>query len=223
MKATSPLNRFGARYKDSDGMFRYEKNWHSRETGQCHIAEKGEIYPYGYDPTFYPHRLDEPLKVKTPSKIFVVDTGDMFGAWVPEDWIKKILDVVKTCNWHIFQFLTKNPGGLIKYEFPDNAWAGTSVNSDKDKERAEIIKKAKARVKFLSIEPLLGPVTFSLKGLDWIIIGAQTGKNPVRPAGKWIDIILKQAEDYRIPVFLKNNIKQYTKQFIQQYPEQLSF
>lgn len=220
MKATSPLNRFGAKYLDVDGIFKYEKDWRKRQTGKCHIARKGEIYPYGYDPTFYPHRLDEPLKVKKQSKIFVVDTGDMFGNWIPEEWIKSIMEIVEKCNWHTFQFLTKNPERLIKYEFPENAWAGTSVNSDRDKNRAETIKKAKAKVKFLSIEPLLGPITFDLKGIDWIIIGAQTGKNPVKPDKKWIEVIVKQAQKLNISLFFKENIKSYSDFFVQQYPSE---
>lgn len=220
MKSTSPLNRFGARYKDSDGTFKYEKDWRKRQTGQCHIAHKGEIYPYGYDPTFYPHRLNEPLKVKKPSKIFVVDTGDMFGNWIPEEWIEQIFETVKKCDWHTFQFLTKNPKRLIRYEFPDNAWVGTSVNSDEDRKRAESIKKAKARVKFLSIEPLLGPVTFDLKGIDWIIIGAQTGKHPVAPEREWIEGIVKQSEKLNISLFLKNNLRKYSDNYFeQQFPK----
>jgi len=217
IKLSSPLNRFGAKYK-KNGSFHFEKNWKQRETGKCHIAEKGEIYPYGYDPTFYPHRLDEPLKVKKPAKIFVVDTGDMFGGWVPEEWIDQILNVVKQCNWHTFQFLTKNPERLIKYDFPDNAWVGTSVNSDKDIKRSNFIKQSKAKIKYLSIEPLLGPVTFDLKGIDWIIIGAQTGKNPFIPKTEWIDKIIKQSNKYKIPVFFKENIKQYSNYFVQQFP-----
>ncbi len=221
MKSTSPLNRFGARYRDKDGNFRNEKNWRSRETGNCHIAKKGEIYPYGYDPTFYPHRLNEPLKIKKPSKIFVVDAGDMFGNWVPEEWIKAIIDVVKSSPWHIFQFLTKNPERLIKYNFPNNAWVGTSINRNKDREKAETIKRAKAAVKFLSIEPLLGPVSFNMKGIDWIIIGAQTGNNPVRPDKKWIDEIVRQAMDLNIPLFFKENIRKYSNFFMQEYPMDL--
>lgn len=80
LKATSPLNRLGARHLDADGKSVYEKNWRSRESGECHIARKGEVNPYGFDPTFYPHRLEEPLKENSPGKVFVVDTGDIFGA-----------------------------------------------------------------------------------------------------------------------------------------------
>ncbi|WP_297211634.1 MULTISPECIES: DUF5131 family protein [Thermodesulfovibrio] len=218
MKATSPLNRFGVRYKDENGNFKYEKNWRKRQKEQCHIAQKGEIYPYGYDPTFYPHRLEEPLRVKKPSKIFVVDTGDMFGNWIPEEWIEQILEVVRKCDWHTFQFLTKNPERLSKYKFPDNSWVGTSVNSDRDKEKADTIKKAKARIKFLSIEPLLGPITFDLRGIDWIIIGAQTGRNPVIPDRRWLENIMIKANKNSIPIFVKNNIKIFSKYAIQEFP-----
>jgi len=70
-------------------------------------SSKGEIYPYGYDPTFYPHRLEEPLRVKKPSKIFVVDTGDMFGNWIPEEWIEQILEVVRNVIGTHFSFLRR--------------------------------------------------------------------------------------------------------------------
>src|ERR1700690_1697768 len=104
-KSTGILNRFGAVYKDSSGEETREKNWRMRETGDNHIAKPGEINPFGYDPTFYPHRLIEPLKPKVPSRIFVVDVGDLFGQWVPVEWITQILDVIRQCPHHSFQLL----------------------------------------------------------------------------------------------------------------------
>ncbi|WP_366934813.1 MULTISPECIES: DUF5131 family protein [Thermodesulfovibrio] len=73
-------------------------------------------------------------------------------------------------------------------------------------------------MKYLSIEPLLGPVTFDLKGIDWIIIGAQTGKNPFIPKTEWINEIIKQSNKYNIPLFFKENIKRYSNYFVQQFP-----
>jgi protein gp37 len=219
MKATAPLNRFGARYIDGSGRPVYEKDWKARETGECHIAKEGEIYPYGYDPTLYPHRLDEPLRVRKPGRIFVVDTGDLFGRWVPAEWIEQVIDAARRCPQHTFQFLTKNPKRLLDFEFPENAWVGTSVNSGKDKGMAEVLKKASAPVRFLSIEPLLGRVSFDLEGLQWLIIGAQTGKDPVRPEREWVEDILSMAGKLRIPVFLKDNIAHVYPKPGKEYPQ----
>ena len=206
LKSTAPLNRFGARYREN-GIMVTEKNWRERETGANHVALQGEIYPYGYDPTFYPHRLIEPAKIKKPSRIFVVDTGDLFGDWVPADWIDKVLDVARACPQHTFQFLTRNPERYLSIDFPDNAWTGTSVNSDRDRDRAEMLRSVRAPVRYLSIEPLLGPVTFDLTGIGWIIVGAMTGRNPVLPETAWIDGIVAAARNNRIPVFFKANIE----------------
>jgi protein gp37 len=205
-KPTSPLNRFGARYRLPDGTFRYEKDWPSRQTNTCHIAVKGEIYPYGYDPTFYPHRLDEPFRVQKPARIFVVDTGDLFGNWVPEEWIEKIRMVVQRCFWHTFIYLTKNPLRLNNYTFLPNEWVGTTITSQEDIQRAEALKGVHARIKFLSIEPLLGPVELNLSGFQWIIIGAQTGPGAIKPDKLWVDMLLKEALKHKIPVFIKNNL-----------------
>jgi protein gp37 len=217
-KKTAPLLRFGAKYLDPSGKIVYQKNWQSRETGENHLARAGEVYPYGYDPTFYPHRLQQPLITRTPGKVFVVDVGDLFGKWVPVKWIEDVLGIVNECPWHTFQFLTKNPKRCLEFEFPGNAWVGTTVNSDKDAARANIIKKVKAPVRFLSVEPLLGAVTFNLKGIQWVILGAQTGPTPLIPQRKWIDDIIIQTTQLNIPLFMKGNIRSYSPTFMQQFP-----
>lgn len=220
MKSTSPLNRFGARYIGTDGQVCVEKSWRKRETGKVHVVKNAkEIYGYGFDPTFYPHRLNEPLKIKQPSKIFVVDTGDLFGSWVPIHWVEQIIDVVKQCDRHIFMFLTKNPKRYQEFDFPGNCWLGSSVNNNKDCGNVEMLKQVTAKIKYLSIEPLLGPVTCNLKGIQWIIIGAQTGKNPLNPERGWVDGLLKQAERHRIPVFIKTNIEQFCDNPTQEFPK----
>lgn len=194
------------------------KNWRRRETGKLHIAGAGERCPFGFDPTFYPHRLHEPQKVKKPKRIFVVSAGDLWGEWIPHVWIVEVLKVVKKCPQHTFQLLTKNPRRYLDFELPQNSWAGATVTCDEDYERAKIMKKVKAPVRFLSIEPLLGEVGFDLRGLDWLIIGAMTGKNPLRPKRQWIERILPEAKRLGIPVFLKNNLRPYYPFSIQQFP-----
>jgi len=218
VKSTSPLNRFGARYFDASGQKVSAKNWKSRETGGLHVAKKGEIYPYGYDATFYPHRLLEPTKVKKPARIFTVDTGDLFGQWVPEAWIEAVMETIARCPQHTFQILTKNPARLIGYQLPANVWAGTSVSSSHDVARVEAIRKVGAQVRFLSIEPLLGPVDFGLHDLEWVIVGAQTGKGAKSPAVQWVEKLVAAAELEGVPLFLKDNLKPFYPHLIRAFP-----
>ncbi len=218
VKLNSHLNRFGAEYFDENGVKNRNRKWQLRETKGCHVAKKGEKYPYGYDPTLYPHRLAEPMKVKKPSLIFTVDTGDLFGEWVPAEWIEKVLSVIRQCPWHTFQLLTKNPKRYSEFDIPDNAWIGTTVDSDNDSHRVSDLLKAKAKVKFLSIEPLTSALTMPLDGIQWIIVGAMTGKHPIIPKREWIDGIITSADRLGIPVFTKENISGYVREMRREFP-----
>jgi len=88
-----------------------------------------KAFPDGFKPRFHPERLGEPLKIKKPSVIFVSDMGDLFGDWVPEKCITEVLGVVGECPQHTFLFLTKNPKRYKRFNFPKNAWLGTSVEN----------------------------------------------------------------------------------------------
>jgi protein gp37 len=114
--------------------------------------------------------------------------------------------------------LTKNPKRYADFTFPGNCWCGTTVNSEKDAHRAEILREVKTPVRYLSIEPLLGEITFGLKGFDWIILGAMTGKNPVIPETTWIEGVVSQCRDNQIPLFLKNNLLKYYPERVQDFP-----
>jgi protein gp37 len=163
--------------------------------------------------------LEDPLKRRRPSRIFVCDCGDLWGEWVPDEWIEEVLKVVKKCPQHTFQFLTKNPRRYLDIEpLPENSWAGTTVTCNKDYERAKVMGKVKAPIRFLSIEPLLGEVSFAFDNVQWIIVGAQTGKNPVRPKKEWIEKILSNAKKMGIPIFLKNNLRPCYSFSIQKFP-----
>ena len=218
LRPGSLLGRFGAVYVEDGNTYKETSNWRRRETGKIHIARKGERIPFGYDPTFYPHRLEEPLKRRKPAKIFVCDCADLWGDWIPNEWIEEVLKVVKMCPQHTFQLLTKNPRRYLDFELPNNTWAGTTVASNKDSERAKIITQVRVPVRFLSMEPLLGEIDFSFNGIQWIIIGAQTGRNPLRPKKEWIENILSNARKLKIPIFLKNNLRSCYPFSLQQFP-----
>lgn len=187
MKKDSVMNRYGIRYRYGNS-FERTKDWKSRERNYPVVALKGEIYPYGFTPTFYSHRLDEPIKKKKPLNIFTVDVGDMFGDWVPKNWIDLILNTVKLCPQHTFLFLTKNPKRYAEFEFPENCWLGATITNKKD--LVKMYSNSKAKLDFLSIEPLLD----SFNGIiftNWklIIVGAQTGPGAVIPKREWIESI----------------------------------
>lgn len=137
------------------------------------IAErfKGKAFPNGFTPTFYPERLQEPMKVKKPARIFVCDMADLFGEWMwsipqggaPREYVVNyILNTVRQCPQHTFLFLTKNPAGYTGFEFPGNCWLGvTAENQLAADERIPILLQTPAAVRFVSVEPMLGPVDLS--------------------------------------------------------------
>ena len=183
-------------------------------------------YPkdYPFRPTFHPDRLVEPYRLKKPSKIFVVDMGDLFGEWVPDIWIEKILKVVEDNSRHTSQFLTKNPKRMYGWLFPENAWLGATINNQQMVELAydlslsdmsvRVVRNQK-RIKFISFEPFLEDITIDLSEIDWVIVGAQT--NPYRPPKReWVEHIIEQARESDIPIFLKDNLR--WDEVIRQYP-----
>ena len=157
-----------------------------------------------FRPMFHRKRLFEPFSVSRTSRIFVSSMGDLFGEWVPDDWIVQVLDVVKQCKHHTFQFRTKNPGRYSDFKFPENAWIGYSTTGML---YHKWDSKHKNNVKFISVEPIQEPMSGPLDGLTWIIVGAETGnrKGKILPEKTWIQDILHQACPTGIPVFVKDN------------------
>lgn len=191
-----------------------------------------------FGPHFYPERLDQPAKVKKPSRIFVCSMGDLFGDWVPREWIltikriateqwvesplgdKRLYAVTYGAPRHTFIFLTKNPTRYAEFNpWPDNCWLGTTVTNQHDMgERGHWLRKADARIKFISFEPLMGPISMGLIdwGFQWFIIGAMTGPGAVKPEIRWSQRLVNQATEARVPLFLKDNLNWSVK--IQEFP-----
>lgn len=201
------------------------------------IAERfkgGKAYPFGFEPTSHlSKRINEPMLVKQPSKIFVCSMADLFGDWswkVPwnggvvsgDAVINSVLEIVKKCPQHTFLFLTKNPKRYRRFNLPPNAWAGATVTVQDDLERIGYLPLEGNR--FISIEPLLGEINFAKRPyrsaipfVDWIIIGAQTGPGAVVPNQKWVQSIIDQARARGIPVFVKENV--HWPEVIREFPE----
>jgi protein gp37 len=171
-------------------------------------------------------KFDDPAKVKKPSKIFVCSMADLFGAWVPSQWIGAVLETIRACPWHTFQLLTKNPERLANYNpFPGNVWVGTTVTNQADAdERLPWLVKVEAPIIFISHEPLLGSINFAsdemvaadFTQVDWGIIGAMTGPGAVKVDRIWVRQLMRQYHMAGVPVFLKNNLNWPEK--IQEWP-----
>lgn len=148
--------------------------------------QQGKSLPAQYSKPFseiqlLPQRLGDPLRIKTPQRIFVNSMSDLFHSQVPEDYILQVFDVMRRADWHTFQILTKRPGRLRRFGaqlvWPDNVWMGVSIESDQLVARADALREVPAAVRFLSCEPLLGPLpSLNLDGIQWVIVGGESGK-----------------------------------------------
>lgn len=194
---------------------------------------------YGYDaeypfkPTFHPDRLREPLKVKQPLKIFVVSMGDLFGDWVPDEWIEAVLDVVNQCPQHTFQFLTKNPRryrtGKKPYRWPTNCWVGATITGELERQRRHNwMNFVDAPVRFFSIEPLLERIwitrvsRYGARWPDWLIIGEQAGpgsKPPIEHVVRWAMALIEDCEARGIPVYVKRPLSNRIPNAPKEFPE----
>lgn len=137
-------------------------------------------YEQGFDLRLWPDRLELPLHWKRPRRIFVNSMSDLFHADVPEDFIRKVFDTMERADWHVYQILTKRPQRLARLAptlpWPGQIWVGVSIESNEYAWRADFLRRVPASVRFISAEPLLGPVDkINLDGIDWLITGGESG------------------------------------------------
>ncbi len=178
----------------------------------CYAAAISKRFKRSFKPEFHPERLGQPEKVKRPSKIFVGSMADVFGAWVPDEWIWKIFDVCILNHKHTFQFLTKNPERMQDFNWPANCWAGATATNRSQMERAQSLEYCNAPVKFISAEPLLDSIRFSTERHwrpGWLIIGAQTGPGSKPINMDWVARIVADAVYLDIPLFVKGSVDGY--------------
>lgn len=167
-------------------------------------------YPYDFTPTFHKYRLDVPQKIKKPQNIFVCSMADLFGDWVPNEWIKQVFNVCRENYQHNYLFLTKNPKRyeeVLDRYFPPNFWFGWSQTKPMG---GELCFSTHHSIQtFISLEPLQEEFKcFNIKGMEWAIIGAETGnrKDKITPEKVWIDEIVNACEKHRVPVFMKDSL-----------------
>ena len=165
-------------------------------------------YANGFELTIHEHMLERPLQWKTPQIIFVNSMSDLFHKDVPFDFIQRVFDVMQRAFWHQFQILTKRSERLLELnsqlEWPQNVWMRVSVENKDYTFRIDHLRKTGAYVKFLSLEPLLGPLSnLDLDGIDWVIVGGESGPGARPIAEEWVIKIREQCLSLGIPFFFK--------------------
>ena len=165
-------------------------------------------YVNGFQLTLHEHMLEQPLRWKKPRTVFVNSMSDLFHEDVPPDFIQKVFDVMRRASWHTFQMLTKRSKRLLELDseidWPTNVWMGVSVESRGYTFRIEHLRKTNAAVKFLSLEPLLGPLpTLNLRGIDWVIVGGESGPGARPMAEEWVLDIRDQCLAAGVSFFFK--------------------
>jgi protein gp37 len=209
------------------------------------VARK--TYPLGFEHHYYrPSDLADPLSVKTPSRIFLDSMSDLMGAWIPEEQVLAVLDVVKRADWHTFQLLTKNAPRLLKFKdaLPKNLWVGVSMPPSRmlghdltvDQQQRYLFKawdtlaQIKTPVRWMSFEPLSFDVRPLLDAwhmqslepypcINWMVIGAASkGNTYFQPKKAWVEGILEWADHFDIPVFMKGNLDWPKTEWCEEFP-----
>jgi protein gp37 len=165
-------------------------------------------YVNGFRLTLHPHMLELPLKWKKPQTIFVNSMSDLFHEDVPLRYIRRVFDVMARADWHRFQILTKRADRLAELnselDWAPNIWMGVSVESDRYRHRIDRLRETRAQVKFLSLEPLLGPLpALDLTGIDWVIVGGESGPKSRPMAPEWAADLRDQCRRVSVPFFFK--------------------
>ncbi len=165
-------------------------------------------YLNGFELTMHNHVLDLPLRWKNPQKIFVNSMSDLFHEKVPDEFILRVFDIMNRANWHQYQILTKRSDRMLamnsKLLWKSHVWMGVTVEKQDYIFRIDNLRKTGAMVKFISFEPLLGPIPIlNLSGIDWIIVGGESGPKSRRIEESWIIDIRNQCEEKKVPFFFK--------------------
>ena len=167
----------------------------------------GHPYERGFDLQLRRDRLEQPLKWRKPRTIFVNSMSDLFHPGVPEEYVRDVFEVMERASQHRFQVLTKRSERLAelspKLPWPENVWMGVSVENQRWTSRIDDLRRTGAAIKFLSCEPLLGPLELDLSGIDWVIAGGESGPGARPMDGDWVRGVRDQCEAAETAFFFK--------------------
>ena len=165
-------------------------------------------YRNGFRPTLQPHMLEHPLHWRKPRRVFVNSMSDLFHEAVPTEYIHEVFNIMRRASWHQYQVLTKRSERLLDVdptlEWQPQVWMGVSIENEDYLYRVDHLRRTKAHVKFLRIEPLLGPLhRLSLRGIHWVIVGGESGPGARILDAEWVREIRERCLRARVSFFFK--------------------
>ncbi len=184
------------------------KNCYAERLAKRLQAMRMERYRNGFNITLHRDLVDLPLKWKQPRLIFVNSMSDLFHEKVPLDFIQHVFHTMERCPEHTFQILTKRSKRLAelanRLPWPNNVWMGVTVEDSQTIARVYDLQRVPAAVRFLSCEPLIGPIDeLALNGIHWVIVGGESGPGARPIKQEWVESILSQCRDVGVPFFFK--------------------
>ncbi len=168
----------------------------------------GHHFEQGFDLRVWPERLEQPSRWKRPRMIFVNSMSDLFHERIPDEFIAQVFDAMREASWHTFQILTKRHERMVEVgrnlDWPPNVWMGVSIENRRFVQRTDYLREIPAAVRFVSAEPLLGPLEdLDLAGIDWLIAGGESGPGhrPVRE--EWLLDLRDRCLQEQVAFFFK--------------------
>ena len=171
-------------------------------------AMGAERYQNGFRVTLHPDSLDLPRRWRKPRVVFVNSMSDLFHEEVPFEYIEQVFATMRECPQHTFQVLTKRSERLAEFSsrltWPRNVWMGVSVEDSRVLHRVQDLQSVPAAVRFLSLEPLIGPLNrLALDGIHWVIVGGESGPHARSMRSEWVHEIFERCRVARVPFFFK--------------------
>ena len=165
-------------------------------------------YANGFEVTLQEHMLGKPMEWRKPQMIFVNSMSDLFHEAVDTDYIQRVFKIMRRAHWHQFQVLTKRAERLAQIapelDWPENVWMGVSVENARYTGRIDALRQVPSAIRFLSIEPLLGPIVdLDLEDIDWVIVGGESGRRARPMDERWVVDIRDQCQQAGVPFFFK--------------------
>ena len=200
------------------------KNCYAETMTKRLVKMKQEKYKNGFEYTEHENEIDKPLYWKKPRKIFVNSMSDLFHEKATDSFIDAVFQTMIRANQHTYQILTKRPQRMKDFvdkwlschggygSIPYHIWLGVSVEDQQFTNRIDVLKQIPC-VKFISFEPLLGSIEYDLSGIDWVIVGGESGDGHRPVQEYWVRFLQEQCEKYNVPFFFKQWGGNYPKEY----------
>lgn len=184
------------------------KNCYAERMAKRLKAMGSDRYRAGFKVTLHHNLLDVPMRWRRPRTIFVNSMSDLFHEDIPDAYISKVFETMRACPQHTFQVLTKRAERLAAMaetlSWPEHVWMGVSVEDSRVSDRIQCLQQVPAKVRFLSLEPLIGPLdNLSLRGISWVIVGGESGPRARPMRREWVNSILRQCRTAGVAFFFK--------------------